>query len=118
MSQVLVKLNDAKISADTVEIEIPDDGFASLDDFIILICKQFKIKASKTLINNSKIYLQTGVELFKDDLIMLKNGDFVYFDPNGEPYNTSHILDQYQKLQLLGQGGFGSVFKARHNETG
>jgi serine/threonine protein kinase len=53
-----------------------------------------------------------------DDVIYLRDNDTLYYDNKGKEFNSNQILDQYEKLDKLGQGGFGSVFKGRHKETG
>ena len=49
---------------------------------------------------------------------MLKDGDLLFFEPYGEEFNKYHILELYDKLEKLGQGGFGTVYKGKHRETG
>ena len=66
----------------------------------------------------SCIYSQQGIKLHDDDVIYLRNGDTLYYDYKGREFEPTQIVDQYQKEDLLGQGGFGKVYKARHKETG
>ena len=35
----------------------------------------------------------------------------------GEPFSNSAILDDYEIIKKIGQGGFGSVMLGKHRET-
>lgn len=64
------------------------------------------------------IYSQQGIQLHDDDVIYLRDQDTLYYDYKGRAFDTTQIVDQYTKEQLLGEGGFGKVYKGRHKETG
>jgi MAP/microtubule affinity-regulating kinase len=67
--------------------------------------------------------------LFQDDLMLLNAGDIVYLAIKGisdielklligEEFSYAAILDDFQIVQELGQGGFGKVMLGRHKENG
>ena len=41
------------------------------------------------------------------------DGCYLYFDAHGEPFNGKRIIEQYEVICKLGQGGFGAVYKVR-----
>ena len=51
-------------------------------------------------------------------MIFLRDGEMIYFDYKGHGFDLSQIIDQYDLLNMLGEGGFGRVYRARHRETG
>ena len=42
----------------------------------------------------------------------------LYFENGRKDYDISQMLEQYKVLDKLGEGGFGSVYRAVHVETG
>ena len=48
--------------------------------------------------------------------MLLGGGDILYLAAKGEDFNFSAILDDYQIVKELGQGGFGKVVLGRHKE--
>ncbi len=66
----------------------------------------------------SRIYSQQGIQLHDDDVLYLRDGETLYYDYKGRDFDSTQIVDQYAKETLLGQGGFGSVYRGRHKETG
>jgi len=65
---------------------------------------------------NARLYNKNGVELDGDDILYTKTGDIVYLARHGEAFNYQQVMDRYEKVQLLGQGGFGKVFLVRDRE--
>jgi len=48
--------------------------------------------------------------------MLLGGGDILYLAAKGEDFNFSAILDDYQIVKELGQGGFGKVVLGKHKE--
>jgi len=65
----------------------------------------------------SKLYNKDGVLLFDKDFNYISTGEVVYLATRGEDFNYSAILDDYELIRTLGEGGFGEVKLGRHRET-
>lgn len=85
-----------------------------MDQLIDLIRSQLKFKKTAA----SRIYSPQGILLHDDDVLYLRNGDILYYDYKGRNFDTRQVVDQYEKEELVGQGGFGKVYRGRHKETG
>ena len=84
------------------------------EQLLELIKTQLRYKKT----SNSRIYSQQGIQLHDDDVLYIRDGDTLYYDYKGRDFDSTQIIDQYQKEDLLGQGGFGRVYRGRHKETG
>lgn len=71
-----------------------------------------------TVANEFKLYSKDGVQLNEDDLFFIRNKDVLYLDLEGKDFNYGQILDQFQVLEKIGQGGFGSVYRIKEKDTG
>lgn len=56
--------------------------------------------------------------MFEDDLIMLKSKDVIYIATKGEDFDYSSVLNDYDRKDILGEGGYGKVYYAIQRETG
>ena len=64
------------------------------------------------------MYSPQGIHLHDNDVLYLRNGDILYYDYKGRSFDPRQVVDQYEQEELLGEGGFGSVYRGRHKETG
>ena len=55
--------------------------------------------------------------LFEKDFAYIGNGEIAYLATRGEEFNYCAILDDYELVRDLGEGGFGAVKLGRHRET-
>lgn len=68
---------------------------------------------------NFTFFNQTGVEITEDTFVLIKDGEIVYYETaQGKQFDFNNILAQYEVLEKVGKGGFGSVHRARHRDTG
>ena len=65
----------------------------------------------------SKLYNKDGVLLFEKDFGYISSGEIVYLATKGEDFNYCAILDDYEIIRVLGEGGFGEVKLGRHREN-
>jgi len=65
----------------------------------------------------SKLYNKDGVLLFDKDFGYISTGEIVYIATRGEDFNYCAILDDYEIVRDLGEGGFGAVKLGRHREN-
>lgn len=86
----------------------------TVDQLLDLIKTQLHYKKTP----QACIYSQQGIQLYDDDVIYIRDGETLYYDYKGRQFDSSQIIDQYAKEELLGQGGFGRVYKGKHKETG
>ena len=63
------------------------------------------------------MYNKDGVLLFEKDLKYISTGEIVYIATRGEDFNYCAILDDYELIRTLGEGGFGEVKLGRHREN-
>ena len=95
-------------------LRVYGENIRKVSELMDLIAKDLHFKRT----SKAKIYTQKGLELQDDDLEFLSNQQILYYDFNGGPFDNSQMVDLYEKQKLLGRGGFGSVYKAKHKETG
>jgi serine/threonine protein kinase len=109
------------------ECQIELEEGLQLTDILKTACKQFGCKENYKI---ARLYNKSGIQLFKDDIILLAGGDILYLAAKGtlinfykhmcrrvgEDFNFSAILDDYQIIKELGQGGFGKVVLGKHKE--
>ena len=77
----------------------------------------FKDIARVLKYNQIRIYNSEGSEYFQEDLDFIQNNSVLYVS-RGEEFDPASCLAEYEMLNLLGEGGFGKVFLARHKQTG
>ena len=98
-------------------------------------CKQFNCKEKASI---AKLYNKKGVAIYEDDIEYTKAGDVLYLALNGkeinpkisqteqafwipnhigEAFSNSAILDDYEIIKKIGQGGFGSVMLGKNRDT-
>ena len=101
------------------EIEIQTDLPAltrnQLRQFKILLDRDWQPKESS--LGKFKLYSKEGVEIQQQDLIFIQPYDVLYIDLNNNQFNYGQILDQFEILEKIGQGGFGSVYKIKEKNT-
>lgn len=66
--------------------------------------------------SKTKIYNKDGVLLFETDTNLIASGDILYVALKGEDFSYAAILDDYEMGKILGVGGFGKVYLAKHRE--
>ena len=54
--------------------------------------------------------------MFETDTNLIANGDILYVALKGEDFSYAAILDDYEMGKILGVGGFGKVYLAKHRE--
>lgn len=51
-------------------------------------------------------------------MIFLKEGEVICFSYKGDDFKYKQILDMYETVRKLGQGGFGKVYLVKEKATG
>lgn len=85
-----------------------------MEDFLEVINEQSGLKLGREI----RFYSGAGNELRGENLFLLQDNESIYLEPYGNAFDVSNILEQYTVIEHLGKGGFGSVHKAQHKETG
>jgi len=83
--------------------------------FKILLDSDWEPKESS--IEKFKLYSKEGVEIQQQDLLFIRPQDVLYIDLDNNQFNYGQILDQFEILEKIGQGGFGSVYKIKEKHT-
>lgn len=76
-------------------------------------CKKFGSSIDNS---KAKIYNKDGVLLFETDTNLIASGDILYISLKGEDFSYGAILDDYEMGKILGVGGFGKVYLAKHKD--
>ncbi len=94
-------------------IEVPESA-TTLERFKEILHEEHGVENSA----NFNFFNQDGVEIRNDTFILIKDGEIVYYERTpGTPFDFNNILAQYEILEKLGKGGFGSVHRGKHKET-
>ena len=89
---------------------------SNLNNFKYLLDEDWEPKPE--CLKQIKIYSKEGVEIQEQDLFFIRPKDTLYIDLNKNEFNYGQILDQFEILEKIGQGGFGWVYRIKEKETG
>ena len=99
-----------RIEAKTIKVTLSNDE-SGLMELKRIIEKDLKIK-------EFHLHNKFGHEMTDDDYYFIRpDHDIVYVVPSGQKFDFSSYLCDFETLQKLGQGGFGSVYLIRHKVT-
>jgi len=70
-----------------------------------------------TNIQKFRLFTIEGVEIYPEELEYMKDGDSL-FASSGADFDKNSTLTEYQTIRQLGEGGFGSVYLAKHKRSG
>ena len=123
--EITVKLNKSSKSSKKgskekeYKVKLNKYSIDSIHSMINFIIKDLELFVGDEEFNETKakLYSCEGVELTDGDLYFLNNKEVIYLDLKGADFNYNQILDQYEIIQKIGQGGFGSVYKVKHKLT-
>ena len=73
------------------------------------------MKTQKTY-PSARLYSSNGVELYNDEILLLKTGDTLYLARHGESFDFQQLMNRYEKIKKLGEGGFGKVYLMKDKE--
>jgi len=107
---IIVRLNGGihKSSQEAV-IDFSDNDRPTLKSIIKETCKRFGCKEKASC---SIIYNKQGIQIFPEDIDFIKADDVLYIAMDGEAFNFCAILDDYNRHEKIGEGGFGQVYLA------
>ena len=84
-----------------------------LESLLMAICDEMGVNYSR----NACVFNLTGLRIGENDVDFIQDGDSLYLDTHGRPFDTRQIIDQYKIDILLGEGGFGKVYRAQHKKN-
>lgn len=64
-----------------------------------------------------KVYTKDGVKMEDNDVYFLREGDIVYLDLLGQPFNSAQLLDQYTQISCLSMTPSTEVHKLQDKDT-
>lgn len=87
-----MRLNGTLKNRGSEEATIELSEGMQLPDLLKIACKKLGCKDNYKI---AKLYNKSGLQLFKDDVMLLGAGDILYLAAKGEDFNFSAILDDY-----------------------
>ena len=111
--QMFVKINGS-FSKQFTEVSVGKSNMNDYETFLTSLCNAFQLRTNKDCI----IYSLFGIRIDNEDVQFVQDQDFLYLETKAKPFDTRQIIDQYVIDKLLGEGGFGKVWRGKHKRTG